>query len=264
MIKYINDGEINELKRGFFNTLALKRINKLNLKKSIEDVNDLDSAMKILDSLKALKFPSYESFFFSNLFQYFNNNKWLDDKDCNEDIINIFPGAWIDSLDGDATLSPEDYSAERFDFIDKYIKKIAEKNCITIEVESYEDIFSGEDNFINLEVFGEIRDMLRGCIDSHEVFSVLTRDDLYDKYYECFEDNATCYVLVGYELNEYEVNTLSDTFYNSDSGIASEIFTCNSNTYITISDSEIYAGFGLEFLIFLYLILNRKTNKEEN
>lgn len=248
MIKNINDGEMDKLKEGFYNTLALKKLNYSNFKEFMNDKLDFNLAIKLCKYLDSYKFPSYYDYFNGLMLQYFVTHKWIDEEDF-KTIKKVF-----DNL-SESDYNYGDYSMERYDLVMKLVKKICLDHKIEFITETYEDIFMSDINYIDIEIFGEIRNMLRSYADFEEGTENLSIDEWHEKYYEIFQDNATCFVLKNFVMEDNEVMHMMDTFSRVSEGIQSEVFSSNGNTYIVISDMQMSEGLGYDFLILLKVIL---------
>ncbi|MVX63718.1 hypothetical protein GKZ28_08415 [Clostridium chromiireducens] len=259
MIKYINDGEINKLKRGFYNTLALKKINMLNTDRFINMEADLNVAIKIYKLMAALQFPFCYENCSTIMMKYLVKNNVFTQDEYNE-IAEIFyadkeiEGIGMEVENIEESIEYGEYWEERSDYIFKFLKTLGNEKCITVHAESYRDILISDEDFIDLNIFGNLRNLLRDCVSSYESTANYTEEDWDNEYLNIFQDDATAYVLEGYEMNDYEMMLLTNTFNSSDSGVSSEVFTEKGNTYIIISSIQVYEGLGYSFLIILKLI----------
>lgn len=254
MIKYINDGEINELKLGFYNTLAFKKISMLNIKKLMNEDIDLETANKIYELFAEFKFPSCDSYFSETMLKYFVENNWF-----SQDEFNTITKVFFSNKESDSSLEFGDFSVERYEFLTNFIKEIASEKGIVLHIESFKDIFMSESEYIDINIFGDIRELLRSYISSSVDITNYTYEDWDERYCSIFQDDATCYVFEGYEMSKYEANQLQSTFYNAETAVVSEVYVEKGNTYITISDMQIDVGLGYDFLIILKLILKSKN-----
>ncbi|UYZ38992.1 hypothetical protein OD350_29330 (plasmid) [Clostridium beijerinckii] len=251
MIKFINDGEIDDLKQGFYNSLALKKINILDIKDSFKSSLNLKSANKLYNFLSEFKFPSVISYFSATIVEQFYESNWISE----EEYITINNAFFKDNEYSDEYM---DYSQDRYEFILDFLRKVASENEIKLHIENYKDIFFS-DECIDLNLFGDIRNSLRSYIDSSEDIANYSKEKWEEEYYDLFEDNATCFVFEEYEMSKNEISLLQKRFSNQNAAIVSEVYTRNGNTYITISDMEVYIGLRCDFLVFLMLILKGKN-----
>ncbi|UYZ38993.1 hypothetical protein OD350_29335 (plasmid) [Clostridium beijerinckii] len=261
MIKCINDGELDRLKIGFYNTIALKKINMLNVTMFMNKELELDMALKIYTAITALGFPICYSGCSEVMMDYLIKNNLLMKDDVDE-INKIFHGdAEIDEeKETDDFCDYGDYWDDRNNFIKEFLEELCDEKGIEIHVETFRDILACDDDYIDLDIYGELRTTLRECVGNIEHMADYTDSDWDEEYVSIFQEDATSYVLTGYEMSYYEMKLLTKTFTSSDSGVASEVYTQNGNTFITISDTQIYDGIGYSFLIILKLILIGKLN----
>lgn len=258
MIKYINDGEINRLKLGFYNTLALKKINMLDTNKYMNMESDLKTAIKIYKLIAALNFPTcYDENCSTIMMKYLINYNVFTQDEYNE-ISEIFYGDsredYIETIDDENSIDYGEYWEERSDYILRFIKKLGSEKGINVHSECYRDILISDEDYIDINIFGELRKLLRDCVGSYESTANYTEADWDNEYVNIFQDDATAYALEGYEMSDYEMMLLTNTFNSSDGGVASEVYVEKGNTYITVSGSQVYEGIGFSFLIILKLI----------
>lgn len=250
MIKHINDGELGKLKVGFYHTLALKKINMLDSNKFKDKELDLNTAIKIYKLIVALDFPTCYPECSSIMLDYLLKYNLLEKDEFNK-ITEFFRGD--SEIETDESIEYGDYSEERSDYILEFLKKLGDEKCIKIYSETFRDIVLGENEYIDLDIYGDLRNTLREHMDSFQDNNA-TEEDLEEEYYNIFQDDATSYVIKGYVMNDYDLMLLNNTFTNVDSGILSEAYSNEGNTYINISDMQVYDGLAYSLLIILKLI----------
>ncbi|HBJ1651317.1 hypothetical protein HYH38_16005 [Clostridium botulinum] len=246
MIKRINDGELERLKKGFYRTLSIKKMNILDNNKFINMELDINKAITIYKCIVILKKSNFYTGSSTNMLDYLYIYNMLEEKDYDY-ICDFFKDYDIDEIEDEYYCECWD---ERNDFVNKFIKKLAEEKGIKVHSEYFSDIYS---DCFDDEIYNDLRDFLREygeCYEEEEV----SENDLRDDYYDVFQEDAISYILEGYEMTDYDLMLLNNTFFNIDIGITSEAYTRDGHTYITISNMQILEAIDYSFLIILKLI----------
>lgn len=251
MFKYINDGELDKLKKGFYITLALKKINIFNINKFMSKDLTLNNATKIYKSIATLKFPTCYSNCSAVMLDYLVEYNLLEKDEFNK-ITKVFRGD--SEIENDEYIEYGDYSEERSDYVLEFLKKLGSEKGIEIYSETFRDIIDDESEYIDLNIYGELRNTLRDHMSSFQDSANSTEEDWQEEYYNIFQDDATSYVLKDYVMTDNELMLLNNTFTSADSGVLSEAYTNNVNTYINISCMQAYDGLPYSLLIILKLI----------
>ncbi|NFO58576.1 hypothetical protein FDB39_17335 [Clostridium botulinum] len=259
MIKNVNDGEIDQLKKGFNNTMLLKKINMLGGNNFMsKNLNmSLSNAIKIYKNIYKLTFipDCYKtcSYIMINYLVKYN----LLDKNKLKQITDIF-------FDDSSNEEPDnnmyndefysDYGDFRYSYILYFLKHICSEYQINVHVESYRDILFGESEYINLKIFGDIRKELEFGIENINELRNYSECYLDEEYINTFEYNANVYVLENYEIKKCDLILLRNTVNNLHNNIYPDIYTNNGNTYIILPDIYVYYELGYSFLVMLKLI----------
>ncbi|NFO58577.1 hypothetical protein FDB39_17340 [Clostridium botulinum] len=255
MIKSINDGELKRLKEGFYYTLALKKIALLDSDKFMRNDEGvtLNQAISLYKLISYLKFPEDFSKCSSIMMDYlFKYNLY------NEYDLNGIKSIFYDDSDIDI----DEYEQEFFDnyyylndrkqYILELLKKLAAENGKVVHCSTYTEIIFED---IDDNIFGNMRITLRDYMGNYsDDMYVYNEDELEDEYVNIFQDDAIVYAIEGLELNYFQLSILSKSFTGSDSGVSSEVYCENGNTYIVISFCQLTYGIGYSFLILLKLI----------
>ena len=256
MIKFVNDGEIDKLKKGFHKTLALKIINMFDTEKFMNLELDLDKAIIVYKLIAQLNFPVRYSGSNNVMMNYFVKYNVFAESEL-EEINEIFrDDCSEDKEDDDENLYEYgDFYEERDNYISHLLEEVGALKGIKIHTETFSNIAALNDDDIDLKVFGEIRETLMSYLSNPEEAATFTEEDWYNQYSNSMQDEATLYVLEDYEINEKDIWLLSNTLNADDYGVTSDIYTCKGNTYICLSGTQLYQGIDYSFLIILKLIL---------
>ena len=257
MIKYLNNGEIGLLKEGFYNTLALKKINMMDIDKFMKKELDLNSAINIYKLIIELKRPECYQNYSLVMLEYLLLYNLLDEDNFNK-ITSIFYNDSDFRQDQREVGYYYDKIAERYIFISEFFNKICSDNKIKIVSADYKDILFNR-NSIDLSIFEDIRIALRQYVDSFEFDSEYTDEDIENEYYEIFQDDTNSYVLVDFEIKQNQLSLLNDTFIEEETGLGSGEYTRSGNTYIDITGIQVLEGIGYKFFIALIIIFMNKT-----
>ncbi|WP_315069174.1 hypothetical protein [uncultured Clostridium sp.] len=250
MIKYINDGELESLKSGFYKTIALKKINLLDKNRFLTKEMDLDEAIKIYKEIANINFPSCYSEHSAVMLEYLFRNNLLNLEEISE-ISRIF------YRDSDEDYDYGEYYDERATFVEEFLKEISSENGFNFDINSFRDILIYE-NEVDLSIYGDLRNSLINNVGSLREISEYDEDDWEEAYANIFQDDAFSHVLVGYEMNDHQLELLNKTFEEVDNGIRSEAYTRNGNTFITISGMQFLDGLNYNFIIISKLIIANK------
>ena len=252
MIKYINDGEIQLLKSGFYNCLRLKKFQYMPIEEFKRGEVSFEVAEEIFRLLISFDDPHIVEGYIGIMLEYLLKNDYIC-KDYYEIIINIFYDESIFEY-GDID-NYGDYVDDRIEFLDDFLKKLCESAKIEYSSASFFDIYY--DNEPD-EVFNDLRSTLQfysGSINEAE-----GEDDEREDYYSLFQDDATSFALIDYKMDDRSLVMLNKVLsYGCEAGVQSEAYVEAGNTYITISSMAIYEGIGYAFLIAFGLILSNKN-----
>lgn len=250
MIKYINEGELYKLKKGFMKTIQLKKLQEISIPEFMNREKSFEVAKRVFRMLLSVDSITIASGFAGIMLEYLLDNKLLDNDDY-EAIKDYFVD---DSINIENSVDLDDYYNyvdERIEFLDKYLKKLSLSIGIEYESASFYDIYHGYED-IEYLVFGDLRDKLREC-------SCVEDNEELEDYYGLFQDDATSYALIGHELNSNQLTLLNDALNRHyENGIQSEAYVDNGNTYINISSTNILEGIGYIFFVAITIILSEK------
>lgn len=254
MIKYIDDGQIARLKRQFFKILNLKKLEMINVTSFMNSTATIDLAIKVYKLIIATSLSERFSCCSRIMLDYFYDNHIL--RKCNYDKIKDY---FYDDSDYSEREEDIDYYydtvEERIDFTHNFMKAICERYSISIECRNYEDLYYESD--INDPVFGQ---MTRVLID-YSTTSSSEEDEEKEEYFAVFQDDAFCYALIGYEMLPRQLNMLNKVLIGYwDSGVATEAYVENGNTYIILSSSYVCNGQGYTFFAALITLLLEEEN----
>ncbi|UYZ38991.1 hypothetical protein OD350_29325 (plasmid) [Clostridium beijerinckii] len=256
MRKYVNNEDLVRAREEFYKSIVLRKINRSNFKRFICGKLDLKSAIEIYKLIAISKCPACRLQYSEIMLQYFIKNNLLEEKEFNLITELFFGNRDANGARTSTSSGFHDYSEERNEFIFDFLKKSAAEIGIEISSETYRDILMCDNEHLNLSIFGELRTKLRSQEISTEEINILSEEQWIEKYFDLDIKYLTCcYVLEGYEMSKYELKLLNNTFSNLEDSIKSKAYTCNDNTYITVSEAQIFEGLGYDFLIILKLIL---------
>lgn len=257
MIKNINDGEINRLKKGFFNALALKKLELLKINKFISREVNLKTALMIYKILLQLEvknmFTGYSTIMLEYLLEYeiITPEEYVcfgyfyDDTDDKE---------WSDE---DCILYSDDYD-ERESFFYKMLKGLCEQRGLGFYYATSMDIFINRD--INLNIFGDHQKAFREDIlrdEETKNLAEMTAEELEEEYCDYFEDDLLCYAIENYELSTKQIELLNRYLVDCGNfGYPSQVYSKYGNTYIDLSRTLIFESLGKTFLIIFKLIMS--------
>ncbi|UYZ38995.1 hypothetical protein OD350_29345 (plasmid) [Clostridium beijerinckii] len=254
MLKHINDGEIKILRDGFYNALALKKINILDSNRYSSKELDLNVAIKIYKLIIDLNFSTcyennslimleylfkynlLEEYDFTKITTMFNNHRYFTEEPCNLE--------------------------KRYIYIFKFLHKFASKLEVKIHSAQFTDILFNTES-IDMSIYRELRNSLMRDLVSYNEFKYCDdkaiNEELENAYNELFQEDATSFVLEGYEMNSNQLRFFNSVFPIDDVLIQSGAYTCYGNTYINISNLQVYYEIGFDFFITLVLIFMNKN-----
>lgn len=243
------------LKRGFYKTLALKKIELIDKRRFIAETLDIDTAAKIYSLIAELNFPIIYSRYSTIMLRYMVRNNILQENHMKE-IVKKFYNDYVEEDTNSEEDEIDDFYAERMNYVFDYISEIGVTIGVKVHNEEFRNIVCCDDEYIDLNIFGDLRKSLReNCGSYEEKTSTYDECDWDDEYVNIFQDEATSYCIEGFIMNDYQTMILNNTFRGVDSGILSEVYTQNGNTYITISGMQFLDGLSYRFFIILTLIL---------
>lgn len=256
MIKYINDGEVDTLKKGFFNTLRLKKLQSLPVNEFMEGKVPYKIAeiiFLILVTLPQEVQPGYSM----AMLKYLLSNNMIDDSEY-EKLKDYFS---YDEFDPDLD-DKYDYVWERRECYEKILKKFCKNNGVEIIDANYSDIYY--DDIDDVDLFKDIQNELYDYagIDKEEGYYGI--DDNIEReskdYFMVFMEDATLFVIENLELKYSELMILDQLLACYSEVVKSEAWISKGNTYISISDNYYLENTSCLLLITLMIYISRNKN----
>lgn len=248
MIKFINNGEIFKLKKGFYRTLALKKIINIDYDKFKNMSLNLKTAILIFKSIVLGNLSSiYEnapSIMLEYLLKYNVLTKLEYDK-----MVEFFTDDSFEEVDMDYYY---DYMDNREALISLFLQEAAEKNNLILHQETTMTILIGDD--INKDIFGEYQRDLRNATCFYYLDDT-SAERLYDIYMDNFNGESIIYVLENCILNFNQLELLNYCLDDCCFDIPAEIYVENGNTYFSIPFQYSFERVGFTFPIILKLVL---------
>lgn len=256
MLKNINNGEIDRLQKGFFNTLALKKLELLEINKFMSIEVNLKTALKIYKILLQLEvknmFTGYSTIMLEYLLEYeiITPEEYVcfgyfyDDTEDKE---------WSDE---DCNLYSDNYDSREL-FFYKMLEGLCEQKGVVFYYATSMNIFINRN--INFNIFGDHQKAFREDTLTYQETKNLEEmtEELEEEYCDYFEDDLLCYAIENYELSTKQIELLNR--YLVDCGnfsYPSQVYSKYGNTYIDLSRTLMFESIGKTFLITLKLIMS--------
>lgn len=248
MIKFINSGEISKLKKGFYRTLAVKKIINLDYDKFKNMSFNLKTAILIFKSIVLGNFSSIYKDASSIMLEYLLKYNVLRKPEYDK-VVEFFTDDSFEEVDMDYYY---DYMDNREALISLFLQEAAEKNNLILHQETTKTIFIGDD--INRNIFGEYQRDLRNATSFYYLEDT-SAERLHDIYMDNFNGESIIYALENCILNFNQLELLNYCLDDCCSDIPAEVYVENGNTYFSIPFQYLLERVGFTFPIILKLVL---------
>lgn len=231
MIKYINDGEIRTIRRGYYLTLLLKILSLYDIDKFINLNETLERAIKIFKLLRLLKLENYianeSNIMLNYLLKYnlINSEKYEGIKTY---FINDYPEDIHDEVDPDFYY---DYFEEREEILIKLINSICNDLNLNYAIDYSSRIFKGLD--IDENIFGCIKRELRSPEESSNknYYKDMSEEELEDEYFMSYVNDSIVIGIENFDISRDSYEILHDILPNGYDTIIETVFFLDGNTY---------------------------------
>lgn len=252
----MNEGEIERLKFGFYQTLALKKLTILNINKFMNMEVNLKTALMIYKIMIQLEDKIHYSGYSRIMFKYLLEYKIISDDEY-EELYYFYDDTEDEEWTEEEWMAYTESYEQREHSLNYLLEKLCEKKGLNYYYETSMNIFIGKD--INMDIFGEHQKVFRDdVVDYGEVanFEDMDEEELSDKYCDAFEDDLLCHVIENFEISQLQIELLNK--YLHDTGYfayPSQVYTKSGNTYIEISRNTMFESVGKTFIVNLLLVL---------